>query len=166
MSTAQSLPAVSRKIGEHEYRVTRLGFAKWRELLGLVQQIAGHTLVSVLGQGNTRVLISSLLDAPAGEIAEALLGLVQRFAESDRVLQLLGEHTVVEQQRLSLQAQDFWWPQHPSELFEWLAFCLEVQFYDFFVTPGRKLLKKLNDPQEMGSAVSGSPSTLTGSFGE
>lgn len=141
----QNLPTFTRTIGQHEYTVTRLGFAQARRLLELSEQLLGPAILSLLSGIDTQAALSSILGTDARRAAEAILGTLGRLgsAKSDEVFRLLGAHTRVQDEGklmvLSESNQDQWWALHPEECIAWLAYAYEVQFADFFAGAGRHL---------------------------
>lgn len=144
-----SLPSFQRNIGQHQYTVYRLSFQRWRELLGICENLFGKALLSVLAD---RSRFSDLLDKDVKSLVEAALSIVQKFAaaEGTTLLARLGEHSrvVIDNQvrMLTMDQQELWWAQNPAELLPWLAFALEIQFKDFFYIPASQALAALRAP--------------------
>lgn len=147
-----NLPSFRKKINDNEYVVYRLGVWKWRELLAICERLFGP---GALAAAAAVPSFRTLLDRDFRDVAEGMLGVLQRFVGDDgaQLMRRLGEHSRVvvdgRERVLTAEYQDQWWAEHPGELLPWLAWGLEIQFKDFFLTPGSKILKKLKDIGEV-----------------
>ena len=142
-----SLPTETREIEGVTYRVTRFGWWELLENLARAEQLLGPALVDGLRGELVASDLERVLDAQADLVAAAAVGLVRRITDenAERLMEKLGAQTVVlvkdRKVRLTRERMDAWFGQHPGHALLWLAFCLEVQFYSFFATPGSRALK-------------------------
>jgi len=157
-----NLPTVTRKIGEHRYIVTRLGYRAMLDALHRIQALAGPAVTGLLAAD--AVSLDDLLDLRTDRLGTSLLGLLDRVSGPDglELQEILGRQTIVEvadrKVTLAPDAMDTWFSQHPEDALPWLAFAVEVQFRDFFEQPMRALGRKLADLAAKAPA-SRSPST-------
>ena len=144
----QNLPTVSRRIGEHEYTVSRLGFRDARRLLEISERVLSPGIVQLISGFDAKKALESLLSQDASSILQGILEVLGRLGskESDEIFRLLGTHTEVDDEgkRIRLTSnvadnQDQWWALYPGECLLWLVFCYEVQYKDFFLGPARAL---------------------------
>ncbi len=143
----QSFPKVTRTIDDVTYEVTRFGWWELLDNLARAEQLLGPALTEGLKQDTLVRDLESLLASRADVLVRAATTLIQRFTDHNaRVLmKTLGRQTIVHVEerevRLTKDNLDTWFGQHPGHALQWLAFCLEVQFRDFFVIPGSLLMK-------------------------
>lgn len=140
-----TLPTVEREIGGVLYEVTRLPYWDLLTNLKRAEQLLGPALTSALHGDAPLDDLGALLGGPAGVLAQGARVLVQRFTDDNgRALQeALGKQTIVHPDgrsvRLLTDKMGIWFGQNPGHVLLWLTFCLEVQFRDFFATPGSAL---------------------------
>jgi len=123
-----------KQIGETRYRVTMLGAKQGRRLFAELFKYAGPAFGELIRNGNGRVALSEI-DTDA--VATALQALADRLDVEffDRVVEQFAASTQVH------NGGDRWIPLDNSfdlhfagkyrALFQWLAFCCEVNFADF-----------------------------------
>lgn len=146
---SSALPWQERTIGGVRYVVTRFGWWELLANLARAEDLLGPALVDVL-KGGDATSAAALLSLPADVLGRAACELVRRFtSENGRALMReLGKVTKVfpEDHEVRLvhaegdaRNLDLWFGQHPGHVLEWLAFSCEVQFWDFFATPGSRV---------------------------
>jgi hypothetical protein len=126
------LEVKERQIGRATYRVTQLGFKAGRAAMVRLTKLLGPVLSRSLEGANGRAL------SVAG-LAGGVLELSERLSEQDLTYfcELFGEKTELVlddgKRPILLPAyQETWFAGQYQELFQWLAFCVEVNYADFF----------------------------------
>lgn len=121
-----ALETKSKQIGRYTYRVTQLPTSKGRRMLCLLTKAIGP----VLGK---------LADGGGKSIGIAFEELSERINEADlkELCEVFGESSEVElpdgrRPRLMPEFQEMHFAGQFGELFEWLRFCVEVNYSDFF----------------------------------
>ena len=177
-----ALETKSKEIGDrgYTYHVTELPSKKGRALLVRLIKTLGPVFGQLISGMKPRAGGSSKLPAKGAagsalasingqSISRALAELAARLTEADleHVCQVLGEHTEISdrdnpdnRKKLTPGAQEFHFAGRYLEMFEWIAFGLEVNFSDFFSgSPiGNAIGAAVAEATEQANPMASSPS--------
>lgn len=130
-----------RSIDGHEYTVTQMGFADQRRVLALLTKKLGPGLAVGLGgllSALGREKGTSVLDLDFEELSQGIVRLIQDLDEADLLVleEAFGKTSTV---RKSDGKTPFLTSDNIGHFrgrmlayFKWLAFCVEVNYADFF----------------------------------
>lgn len=133
----------TRKIGSSEYRVTQLPFGKAREMFVKLFRILGPVLGEALlspGSATGAAALASMTGSTLGNILKQMPALITEEDLKD-FCQVFGEKTQLIRDDgktpwLTAELQETHFAGGMLEMFKWLAFCVEVNFGDFFAVGG------------------------------
>ena len=141
------MPSKVKTIGDTQYRVHRMKWWDLLEQLDLAEKVFGSAMLEVaqsFSVGNPL----AILDQAGGtnSIFTAIFSALGNLSGPDgrRLLLSHGAQTMIYPEGHEVRLVhagdnsdnlDTWFGQNPGHLVEWLMFCFEVQFWDFFATP-------------------------------
>lgn len=150
------------RIGAHAYKVTQLDAVTGRRAFTKLFKIAGPALAK----------IENGIDETS--LGGALTELVTRLepADVDYFCDVFAAVTEVSGGRYTKEAPQLddvfalHFASNYLEMFQWLAFCLQVNFSSFFVGIGQLIAKLVADRKAKAASNSTSPTASTGGSGD
>ena len=126
------LEVKEKKIGRAVYRVEQLGTRKGRPAMVRLTKLLGPIMGKLLEGGDGKSVTTSGLAGALTELSDRI-----STEDLDHFCELFGEKTELvlddgKRPVLLLPYQESWFAGHYGEMMQWLAFCAEVNFGDFF----------------------------------
>lgn len=138
------LQTESKAIGDHTYLVTQLGAGEGRKMFVRLTRALAPVFGALLEDAGSTKGGFKLGDMSLESLSRTLHELAQRLTEDDLeyVCRTFGAKTMVQvgegkEIQLTLDKQELHFAGRYGHMFQWLAFCLEVNYRDFLgVTKG------------------------------